>query len=81
MGEESAFFLSPSLTGRLYMTLGPFRSVGKGIIGQWKQGGEVFQAVAIPNLTLRHNSISPLALAGRPGGGGEESCQTENREG
>lgn len=36
-----------------------FRAVGKVIIGQWKQGGEVFQAASMPNLTLRHNSISP----------------------
>lgn len=64
MGEERALFpsfLSPSLTGRLSITLGPFSPVGKGIIGQWKQGGEVFQAASIPNPTLRHNSINPPA--------------------
>lgn len=33
--------VSPSLTGRLSVTLGPFSPVGKGIIGQWKQGGEL----------------------------------------
>lgn len=61
MGEESAPFPSflPSLTGRLSITVGLFSPVGKGIIGQWKQEGEVFQAASSLNPTPRHNSINP----------------------
>lgn len=51
-GRESTLpFISslhPSLTGRLSITLGPFSPVGKGIISQWRQGGE------LPLFQIRH---------------------------
>lgn len=59
------------------VTLGPFRSVLKGIIGQWKQEGEVFQAASILNPTLRHNSYqSPVY---RQGGQVEERRRAVKR--
>lgn len=43
-------------TGRLSVALGPFSPAETRIIGRQQQGGEIFQAASVPNLTRTHNS-------------------------
>lgn len=66
--------VSPSLTGRLSVTLGPFQPSRKGDnwpveAGRW--------AASVPNLTLRHSSINPPAPC--QGGQVEEKQESEQR--